>query len=62
MDSLDNICVDRMRDFVFSRNLWSLAYSGAAIVAVFAASVIVSTKQTSLRHLCMISAARFFGV
>jgi hypothetical protein len=40
-----SICVDRMRDFVFSRNLWSLAYSGAAIVAVFAASVIVSTKH-----------------
>src|SRR6516162_3896470 len=37
-----SICVDRMRNFVFSRNLWSLAYSGAAIFAVVAASVTVS--------------------
>ena len=37
-----SVCVDRMRNFVFSRNLWSLAYSGAAIFAVVAASVTVS--------------------
>ena len=37
-----SICVDRMRDFVFSHNLWPLAYSGTAIVAVVAASVIIS--------------------
>jgi hypothetical protein len=39
------ICVDRMQDFVFSHNLWPLAYRGAAIVAVVAASVIVSINH-----------------
>jgi hypothetical protein len=43
-----SVCVDRMRNFVFSRNLWSLAYSGAAIVAVVAASVIVSITHQQL--------------
>jgi len=38
------ICFESARDFVFSHSLWSLAYTGAAMVAVVAGSVIISMQ------------------
>jgi hypothetical protein len=37
-------CVERVRDLVFWHNLWPLAYTGAAMVAVVVGSVIISMK------------------
>jgi hypothetical protein len=38
------VCFERGRYFVFWHNLWPLAYTGAAIVAVVAGSLIISIK------------------
>src|SRR5438046_7066297 len=38
-------CVERVRDFAFWHNLWPFAYTGAAMVAVVAASVVISMKH-----------------
>jgi len=35
-------CIERVQDFAFWHNLWPLAYTGAAMVAVVAASVVIS--------------------
>jgi len=38
-------CIERVRDFAFWHNLWPFAYTGAAMVAVVAASVVISMKH-----------------